>query len=78
MPSEIKDKRSSPSSKGRQDLLKYGCIPLLPDVPIGQNHNLKEERLIKIFYGSKYNALNSRTMPPGDLQVIPNSLAEIA
>jgi hypothetical protein len=47
-------------------------------VPIGQNDYFKEERLIKILSGSKYNALNSSAKPLGDLQVTPNSLAEIA
>jgi hypothetical protein len=78
MPSEIRNKCSSPSSKGRQDFLKNGCISLLPDVPTGQNHNFKEERLIKILPCSKDNVLNSRSMPPNYLQVVPNSLAEIA
>jgi hypothetical protein len=47
-------------------------------VPIGQNDYFKEEILIKILSGSKYNALNSSAKPLRDLQVTPNSLAEIA
>jgi hypothetical protein len=58
MPSEIRNKCSPPSSKGRQDFLKNGRISLLPYVPTGQNHNFKEEGFIKILPCSKDNLLN--------------------
>jgi hypothetical protein len=47
MLSDIRDKTSSPSSEGRQHPFKDGSISLFPNVPAGQDHNLKKERLIK-------------------------------
>jgi hypothetical protein len=78
MPSDIRNKSSSPSSEGRQHLLKYSSISLFPNVPASQDHNLKKERFLKVSSGLEKNAFQSWTNSPGNLKIVPNPLAKIA
>jgi hypothetical protein len=69
---------SSPSSEGRENVLKDCFISLLPNMPTGQDNHFSKKRFPKILSCCRENLLKTITITPLNLQVVPNPNAERA
>jgi hypothetical protein len=67
---------SSPSSEGRENVLKDCFISLLPNMPTGQDNHFSKKWFPKILSCCREDLLETISIIPLNLQLVPNPNAE--